>query len=157
MSRPNTIYDFFTKFDIDTSTECWNWTSAKNRKGYGQFKYDHKLHIAHRFIFSMLVEQIKEGNHILHRCDNPSCVNPEHLWQGTNQDNVDDKMQKRRHWTFRKTHCSKGHELTPENTRIRKQDNSRCCRICERVRCKKYYPTRIRLIRERRNSPRVIA
>lgn len=118
---------------------CWIWNGAKNRKGYGQIRIQNKLWIASRYFYTIYKGDIPEGFHILHKCDTPSCVNPKHLVAGTNQENVDDKMRKGRHWTFSKTHCSKGHELTPENTRIRKHDNSRSCRICERSRCRTYY------------------
>lgn len=145
MARKNTIEDFHTKY-IKQSNGCWEWQRAKNRKGYGQFKYLGTLYIAHRFLLQ-IEGKIPDGYHVLHKCDNPSCVSPKHLWVGTNQENVDDKMSKGRH-RFGSTsgykngkaiHCKHGHEYTEENTRIRKSDNSRQCRICERQRCKDYY------------------
>lgn len=123
---------------VNKTETCWNWTAAKNRKGYGQIRIKGRLWIAHRLSYTLAKSEIPEGFHVLHSCDNPSCVNPDHLSIGTNQDNVDDKMAKRRHWVFRKTHCKSGHELTEENTRIRK-DGARCCRTCERALCKSYH------------------
>lgn len=118
---------------------CWLWTAAKNRKGYGQFRYKGTLYIAHRFSFEYYKKESLRDLHIMHTCDTPSCVNPKHLKAGTNQDNVDDKMAKKRDKKNTITHCKNGHEFTEDNTRIRKSDNSRQCRTCERKNCSDYY------------------
>lgn len=68
----------------------------------------------------------------LHRCDNPRCVNPEHLRAGTNGDNMRDAVQRKRHSNTKKSHCPRGHPYTPENTRVRLRDDTtrRECREC---------------------------
>jgi len=137
MARKNTVEDFHKKY-TKKRNGCWEWQAAKNRKGYGQFSYLGKLYIAHRFLLQ-IEGKIPDGYCVLHSCDNPSCVNPKHLSIGTNQDNVDDKMAKRRDKKNTVTHCKHGHEFTEENTRIRKSDNSRQCKTCEQQRCKDYY------------------
>lgn len=77
--------------------DCWVWIGAKNQKGYGLFRISGgKTIAAHRFSYLLYNGEIGEMN-VLHKCDNPSCVNPKHLFLGTNQDNVDDKMKKGRH------------------------------------------------------------
>jgi len=66
------------------------------------------------------------------------CCNPDHLWLGTPKDNIEDRDEKRRNFFANKTHCKRGHEFTPENTRMRKayrdRAPARVCRECERAR-----------------------
>lgn len=75
---------------------CWIWEGSKSTKGYGRMWWMGKLHAAHRMAYEAWHGPIPEGLHVLHSCDNPSCVNPEHLWVGTNQQNVEDKCFKNR-------------------------------------------------------------
>jgi hypothetical protein len=70
--------------------------------------------------------------YVCHSCDNPSCVNPSHLWIGTARDNALDRSAKRRTFNVRKTHCPKGHEYTPENTYLT-SSNRRSCKECARI------------------------
>ena len=89
---------FFDKIHrIEQQESCWNWIARKNKQGYGQFRWKGKVELAHRV--SMMIHNglIEDGKQVLHRCDNPSCVNPKHLFLGTNADNVKDKMKKGRH------------------------------------------------------------
>ncbi len=116
---------------VQRTDSCWLWTRAKNRKGYGQFRVNGKLHITHRLAWELHNGSIQEGIHVLHRCDVPSCCRLDHLFLGTNQDNVDDKMAKHRHTIKNRTHCKFGHPYSQENTRIR-PDGARQCRNCER-------------------------
>lgn len=81
---------------------CWLWTGSKRNKGYGAFVWaDDEGRViqgrAHRFSYQIMVGPIPAKLFVLHRCDNPACVNPDHLFVGTNQDNVSDMMQKGRH------------------------------------------------------------
>lgn len=138
------VDNFHTRYIPEPNTGCWLWMGSLDGKKYGMLQINGKMKKTHRFSWEIAHGKIPKGIHVLHKCDTPTCCNPDHLFLGTNQDNVDDKMQKRRHWTFSKTHCSEGHELTPENTRIRKHDNSRCCRICERRRCSEFYKKKIK-------------
>lgn len=75
---------------------CWEWTGAKTRKGYGHMYCDGKYVSAHRYAYERWVGPIHGGKHVCHQCDNPSCVNPTHLWLGTNSDNHADKRVKGR-------------------------------------------------------------
>lgn len=88
------IKKFEEKFVIEISG-CWRWIAATMGKGYGYFRVGAKLHGAHRVAYELYKGPI--GNkHVLHTCDNPWCVNPEHLFLGTNKENVLDMMAKGR-------------------------------------------------------------
>lgn len=93
------LLNFFRKVKPLGSREefCWLWTGAKDNKGYGLFrKAPKKIIRAHRFSFEMFCGAIKRGHLVCHKCDNPSCVNPIHLFEGTYQDNIDDCIAKNR-------------------------------------------------------------
>lgn len=80
-------------------SNCWNWGGNKGSRGYGQL-YDpvlKRMDGAHRFYYRMLVGEIPAGKQINHDCDNPGCVNPKHLYLGTQSDNVQDALNRGRH------------------------------------------------------------
>lgn len=76
---------------------CWIWLGSTNPAGYGQFWVSPKAEMAHRVSFSIHKQVIPSGKIVCHHCDNPSCVNPDHLFMGTHLDNVMDKIKKGRH------------------------------------------------------------
>jgi hypothetical protein len=84
------------KIEIDESTQCWNWTGAINANGYGNFFLDGKYIAAHRASYQIHKGPIPAFNFVLHGCDNPRCINPEHLFVGTQKDNMDDMTNKNR-------------------------------------------------------------
>lgn len=74
---------------------CWEWQASKKKKGYGRFKVQDFQH-AHRFSYHIFKGNIPKGMLVCHKCDNPSCVNPAHLWLGTYSDNINDCYAKGR-------------------------------------------------------------
>lgn len=92
--RKNDRAKFESKFVVTPS--CWLWTGKLHLRGYGRFRGP-SGDMAHRFSYHCYVGEIPAGMQVCHRCDNPRCVNPDHLFLGTNQDNVTDKVVKGRH------------------------------------------------------------
>lgn len=127
--------DLATRFwaKVDKSGECWLWTAGTFRRGYGAIKVDGKQVKAHRLAHELFIGPIPEGLHVLHRCDVPGCVRPEHLYAGTDKDNVRDRSSRKRGRNDRKTHCPAGHAYDETNTRVR-SNGWRECRTCHRLR-----------------------
>lgn len=87
---------FAEKVDKLSHDECWEWKGTKLEGGYGQVRIDCKCYLAHRVSWVLFFGEIPEGTLVLHKCDNPSCINPYHLYLGSQQDNIDDKMKRGR-------------------------------------------------------------
>lgn len=75
---------------------CWTWTGSRNRKGYGYLNVNGLEKTAHRAAYALTNGPVPDGLWVLHRCDNPPCCNPGHLFLGTNADNVADRVAKGR-------------------------------------------------------------
>jgi len=87
---------FFAKVKHDDSG-CHLWTASTFYHGYGKFRLKDKIMLPHRVAFAIYYEQDPGESLVMHSCDNPICVNPEHLSLGSNQDNMDDMVRKKRH------------------------------------------------------------
>ena len=122
---------------------CWEWTAARKFDGYGLAWFDKRLQPAHRVAYRLVRGDIPEGMLVCHHCDNPGCQRPSHLFLGSHRDNSADMWAKGRGVSVRgpkRTHCKRGHELTPDNLywSNSKQYRVRKCRICTCVRQRKY-------------------
>lgn len=138
--KPTTSERFWSK--VDKSGDCWTWTGGQISSGYGAFHPVQGETIpVHRYVYANLVGEIPEGFHVDHRCHNDTdcppgpcphrlCVNPAHLEAVPPQVNVNRSHNS----NIRKTHCPRGHEYTPENTRtqIKSYGEGRKCKTCER-------------------------
>ncbi len=92
-----TSIDRFMEKVLMSDNGCWEWQRQLNNKGYGIFWDNSKCQLAHRWIYSYYKQkEIDRKIYICHRCDNPKCVNPDHLFEGTALDNTKDMMDKKR-------------------------------------------------------------
>ena len=86
---------------VDRSGECWEWAASRYPKGYGRFRVAGRTQYAHRVAWELTHGPIPHGMFVCHRCDNPGCVNPDHLFLGTPADNMRDMREKGRGFTPR--------------------------------------------------------
>ena len=105
MFSRKTMANFSTKYNIDDETGCWIWCASSARGGYGQFNTSkddgRKWYRAHRFSYEAYKGKIPDGYVVMHVCDTPACVNPDHLKVGTQADNIADRDAKGRgKWTL---------------------------------------------------------
>lgn len=127
------FWDFVDKGDRPDA--CWIFVGGRDQNGYGRFSRHNGLSVlAHRFAWETVHGPLPRGVVLCHRCDNPPCVRPDHLFPGTQRDNMRDAARKGRtsRWRAELTSCKHGHAFTPENTMWRDDRGSRKrrCRAC---------------------------
>lgn len=90
------IDDLIEKYGIDTSGDCWLWTRSLDGSGYGNLSVNGRMWRAHRFFYYEAFGIDPTGCVVMHKCDEPKCVNPRHLILGTQRDNIRDRHEKGR-------------------------------------------------------------
>lgn len=157
--KPNDLLaHFFNNYIPEPNSGCWLWDGRINQGGYGVATIAGHTFLMHRLSLMLHTPWQWEKRHALHRCDVPSCVNPDHLFWGTQDDNMRDAASKKRlHNRFQssKTHCPKGHPFSEENTR--RAGDRRVCRTCEREHTRLFdqqHPEKYRARLDRRNERR---
>ena len=89
------LADRFWRF-VEKSDDCWIWVGAHQASGYGRIKDNGEMLLAHRASYQLHFGTIAQGLWVLHRCDNPSCVNPAHLYLGDRAQNMKDAHERGR-------------------------------------------------------------
>lgn len=110
------IQRFWRKVQIDDSESCWLWQAFRNPKGYGMISNGGYMALAHRVSWAIHNGKVPANKYVLHRCDNPSCCNPKHLYIGTNADNVRDKVERGRSSWPRPERAGEGHPMVKLTT-----------------------------------------
>ena len=111
------------------TTSCIEFEGCRDPGGYGRI---HRGELAHRAAWAAVHGPIPKGAHVLHSCDNPPCINVEHLSLGTHTENVRQMHARGRSWQSKRTHCPKGHPYEGANLVV--QGTSRRCKTCSNAR-----------------------
>ena len=127
----------FARISIGEIDDCWEWCGAMSGSGYGRITVNYKQVQAHRYVYSLFMGNIPNELDLCHKCDNRSCVNPNHLFIGSRSDNMRDAARKGRlfsqnhngeHYCLKKTKCVNGHYYLPDNLLITNTGKRRCKR-----------------------------
>lgn len=138
--EPNYLRRFLSKIGPKNKDGCRNWLGTKNKDGYGLFYLNNKRIRAHRMMF--FVYQGKwPSKFCIHSCDNPSCVSMSHLRDGSNKDNMQDQIIRKRNPRKLKTECPSGHFYSGDNLIIT-SEGWRACRACKVIASQQEYSRR---------------
>lgn len=129
------------RINKNKENDCWEWTGGTQSRGYGitGIPKTRKKIVTHRASYEAFIGEIPKGLYVCHKCDNPPCCNPNHLFVGTQKENLQDMVRKGRcnPHMLQKTHCPLGHPYNEENTY--RHNNRRHCKLCKRISFKKWY------------------
>lgn len=125
---------FWSFVDKGGDDECWPWTGGRASTGYGRTWIAGKGRPATQVAWEIANgKPFPAGLNACHSCDNPICVNPRHIWPGTQLENIKDSIAKGHHYTQpQQAHCKRGHEMTPAN-RIKAYPQGWRCRECHNM------------------------
>lgn len=139
---------FWSRVDKKGPDDCWLWLGGySSRAKYGRFWDGKRNRPAHQVAWEIANERpFPQGMMGCHSCDNPPCVNPNHIWPGTAADNSRDCLAKGRHSSKPRSHCQRGHPLTGNNRKP--TTGGYRCATCARVATRE----RVRRYRERQRS-----
>jgi hypothetical protein len=147
MMKQDINYRFWSKATLNQLTGCYEWQFSKDRYGYGRFQINGKNKVASRMAWELCFGEITSEQCVCHTCDNPKCINPQHLFLGDAKINNRDRADKGRNpknldlinGNKLKTHCKRGHPLSGDNLRTKIANGkirARVCRTCVRMKCK---------------------
>lgn len=114
----------------ETPSGCWEYQGGGNELGYVQMTFHGKKWMVHRFIFWHVKGPFDLSLDCCHKCDNPPCCNPDHIFTGDPKANGKDCVEKGRHYKAVRTHCPKGHLYAEHGVEYVKGKNWRTCKIC---------------------------
>jgi len=117
-------------------SSCLIWIGTCCYGGYGRIGHNYNTFMAHRASYQEFVGPIPKNKFVLHKCDQPACINPEHLYVGTAMDNSRDISRRKRGHNAKKTHCKYGHPFSGSN--LYETKYQRRCMTCHYVRAAQY-------------------
>jgi hypothetical protein len=137
---------FWSRVEITAS--CWYWRGSCDIDGYGQFGINKKTWKAHRFAYETMIGSIPLGYEPHHTCNNPGCVNPDHLEVVTRREHIlKNRSWGVATWNLNKTHCPKGHPYDEDNT-YHEPGGGRGCRICRKEATRRYLANKKKLFED---------